>query len=119
MACLLIAAGCVILVVHFVQSRQPGQSSSGSVTVSQAQLIEQQLQQAAALNNKGNTKGALELYDKVLSEDPSNPAALAYAGFLQWDLGSTAHVAVAGADRAGRDRDGSQGRPTYDQAHLF
>ena len=39
-SCLLIALGLVILVVHFVQARQPGQASSGSVTVSQAQLIE-------------------------------------------------------------------------------
>ena len=31
-SCLLIAAGAVILVVHSVQARQPGQASSGSVT---------------------------------------------------------------------------------------
>ena len=31
-SCLLIAVGVVILVVHFVQARQPGQASSGSVT---------------------------------------------------------------------------------------
>jgi len=118
-ACLLIATGGVILVVHFVQARQPGQSSSGSVSVSQAQQIEQQLGQAAALNNKGNVKGALELYNKVLSEDPANPAALAYAGYLQWDLGSTAHVATlvrigrAEIETAVRDA------PTFYQAHLF
>ena len=79
-ACLLIATGAGVLVVHYVQSRQPGQSSSGTVSLSEAQLIEQQLQQAQALNNKGNTKGALEVYNKVLSEDPSNPVALADAG---------------------------------------
>ena len=90
--CLLIAVGLVILVVHFVQARQPGQASSGSVSVSQAQLIEQQLQQADALNQQGSTKSALELYDKILGEDPSNPHALAYAGFLQWNVGSTAGV---------------------------
>ena len=92
-ACLLIAAGVVILVAHFVQARQPGQASSGSVSLSQAQLIEQQLEQALVQNNQGNTKAALELYDKVLTEDPSNPAALAYAGYLQWNVGSSAHVA--------------------------
>ena len=91
-ACLLIVTGGVILVTHYVQARQPGQASSGSVTLSQAQLIEQQLQQALALNNGGQTKAALVLYDKVLSEDPSNPAALAYAGYLQWNVGSAAAV---------------------------
>ena len=108
-ACLLIAAGAVILVVHFVQARQPGQASSGSVTVSQAQLIEQQLQQADTLNQQGSTKAALELYDKVLSEDPSNPPALAYAGFLQWNVGQHRQVASLDPDRARRDRDGHQG----------
>ncbi len=92
-SCLLIAVGAVILVVHSVQARQPGQASSGSVTLSQAQLIEQQLNQANTLNQQGSTKAALELYNKVLSEDPSNPAALAYAGFLQWNVGTTAQVA--------------------------
>ena len=118
-ACLLIAAGAVILVVHYVQTRQPGQASSGSVSVSQAQLIEQQLQQASALNDKGSTKAALELYDKVLTEDPSNPAALAYAGFLQWNVGTTAHV--ASLVRVGRAeiQTSIKDAPTYYQGHLF
>ena len=118
-ACLLIAAGVVILVAHYVQARQPGQSSSGSVSLSQAQLIEQQLEQALVQNNQGNTKAALELYDKVLTEDPSNPAALAYAGYLQWNVGSSAHVASlvrigrAEIETAVRDS------PSYYQGHLF
>jgi tetratricopeptide (TPR) repeat protein len=118
-SCLLIAAGAVILVVHSVQTRQPGQASSGSVTLSQAQLIEQQLNQANTLNQRGSTKAALELYDKVLSEDPSNPAALAYAGFLQWNVGTTAHV--ASLVRVGRAeiQTAIKDAPTYFQAHLF
>jgi hypothetical protein len=118
-SCLLIATGGVILVVHFVQARQPGQASSGSVTVSQAQLIEQQLAQASTLNNKGSTKAALVLYDTVLSEDPSNPVALAAAGFLQWNVGSSAHV--ASLVRVGRAEieTAVKDSPTYYQAHLF
>jgi tetratricopeptide (TPR) repeat protein len=118
-SCLLIAVGLVILVVHFVQARQPGQASSGSVTVSQAQLIEQQLQQADALNQQGSTKSALVLYDKVLSVDPSNPHALAYAGFLQWNVGSTA--SVPSLTRVGRSEieTAIRNNPSYGQAHLF
>jgi hypothetical protein len=118
-SCLLIAAGVVILVAHFVTARQPGQVSSGSVTVSQAQLIEQQLQQALTQNNKGNTQGALALYDKVLSEDPSNPAALAYAGYLQWNVGSAAHV--PSLVRIGRAEIETSVRdsPSYYEGHLF
>ena len=118
-ACLLIAAGAVILVVHFVQARQPGQASSGSVSLSQAQLIEQQLQQALALNNDGNTKEALELYDRVLSEDPSNPAALAYAGYLQWNVGSSAHVAALVKIGRAEIETSVRDSPSYYQGHLF
>jgi tetratricopeptide (TPR) repeat protein len=118
-ACLLIAAGAVILVTHFVQARQPGQASSGSVTLSQAQLIEQQLNQANTLNQQGSTKSALELYDKVLSEDPSNPAALAYAGFLQWNVGTTAHVASLVRIGRAEIETAVKDAPTYFQGHLF
>jgi hypothetical protein len=118
-SCLLITVGLVILVVHFVQARQPGQASSGSVSVSQAQLIEEQLQQADALNQQGSTKSALVLYDKVLSVDPSNPHALAYAGFLQWNVGSTA--SVPSLSRVGRSEieTAIRNNPSYGQAHLF
>jgi len=118
-ACLLIATGAVILVVHFVQARQPGQSSSGSVTLSQAQLIEQQLEQALVLNNEGQTKAALVLYDKVLSEDPSNPAALAYAGYLQWNVGSAAHVAALVRIGRAEIETSVKDSPTYYEGHLF
>ena len=52
----LMASGVVHVVVHFVQPRQLGQAVSGSVSLSQAQPIEQQLLQATALNNQGQTK---------------------------------------------------------------
>jgi tetratricopeptide (TPR) repeat protein len=118
-SCLLIALGVGILVEHFVQARQPGQAPSGSITLSQAQLIEQQLQQALVANNHGQTKQALVLYDKVLSEDPSNPAALSDAGWLQWNIGTSAHV--SSLQRVGRAEIERAVRiaPTYAQGHLF
>jgi tetratricopeptide (TPR) repeat protein len=118
-SCLLIAIGLVILVVHFVQARQAGQASSGSVSVSQAQEIEQELQQADALNQQGSSKAALVLYDKVLAVDPSNPHALAYGGFLQWNVGSTA--SVPSLMRVGRSEveTAIESNPSYGQAHLF
>jgi hypothetical protein len=118
-ACAFIALGAGILVAHFVHSRQPGQASSGSVSVSQAQRIEQQLQQAVSHNNRGDTAGALELYNAVLSEDPSNPAALAGAGWLQWSAGQSAHV--ASLERLGRAEivTAVKNAPSYFLAHLF
>jgi tetratricopeptide (TPR) repeat protein len=118
-SCALIVAGIGLLAAHAVQSRTPGQPLSGSISLSQAQRIEQQLQQALVLNNQGDTKGALELYDQVLSEDPSNPAALAYAGYLQWTIGSSAHV--ASLVRVGRSmiETAVHESPAYYEAHLF
>jgi tetratricopeptide (TPR) repeat protein len=117
-AALLIAIGLVVLVTHAVHSRQPGQSSSGGVTLSQAQQIEQELQQALPLDAK-NPKAALQIYDKVLAQDPSDPAALSYAGFLEWNLGTTQHV--PGLLRIGRAEVEKAVRvsPSYFQGHLF
>jgi tetratricopeptide (TPR) repeat protein len=118
-ACLLVVTGVVILVVHSVQGREPGQFSSGNATLDQAQQIEQQLSQALTLNNRGDQGGALQLYDKVLSEDPSNPVALAYAGYLQWNAGAASHVTSLA--RIGRAEVAKSVKvsPSYAEGHLF
>jgi hypothetical protein len=121
-SCLFIAAGVVILVVHFVQARQPGQASSGGITVSQAQQIEQQLAQAASLASAGgakNDQAALVLYNDVLSTDPSNPSALAGAGWLMWNLGTASHVAAYTVDGRSEVKRAVRVAPTYYQGHLY
>ena len=121
-SCLLIVAGVVILVAHFVQARQPGQASSGSISVSQAQQIEQQLAAGSALDNAGgakNEQAALVLYNDVLSEDPSNPAALAGAGWLMWNLGTASHVAGYTEDGRAEVTRAVSVSPTYYQGHLY
>ncbi len=121
-SCLLIVTGILILVVHFVQARQPGQASSGSISVSQAQQIEQQLQQADALDSAGgakNEQAALVLFNDVLAEDPSNPAALASAGWLMWNLGTAAHVSAYTEDGRAEVTRSISVSPTYYQAHLY
>ena len=121
-SCLLIVLGVVILVVHFVQARQPGQASSGGISVSQAQQIEQQLAQAASLASAGgakNDQAALVLYNEVLSADPSNPAALAGAGWLLWNLGTASHVAGYIEDGRSEVTRAARVAPTYYQAHLY
>jgi cytochrome c-type biogenesis protein CcmH/NrfG len=91
--CVLIVVGVVILVVHATQTRLPGQASSGSITQSQAQLIEQQLGEAETFRDADQTLAALQLYNKVLAEDPRDPDALANAGWLQWKSGFADHAA--------------------------
>ncbi len=117
--CLLIVLGAVLLLTHFLQSAQPGQPLSGSITQSGQQQIEQQLEEALQANNRGDVGTALNLYDKVLSEDPSDPNALAYAGYLQWNIGSKSHVAnLVKIGRAEIER-AVHLSPSNPQGHLF
>jgi tetratricopeptide (TPR) repeat protein len=118
-ACGLILLGGGILVTHFASPRQPGQSSSGSVTLSQAQQIEQDLDDALTANNNGQTQKALNLYNKVLAVDPSNPAALAYAGYLEWNIGTEAHVANLVKIGSAEIQRAVRVSPTYYEGHLF
>jgi tetratricopeptide (TPR) repeat protein len=88
-SCALIVIGVLILVDHSISSRLPGQAVSGGITQTRAQLIEQQLAQAATLYSGGQTAQALTLYEKVLSEDPTDPTALAQSGWLEWNAGAS------------------------------
>jgi tetratricopeptide (TPR) repeat protein len=88
-SCALIVIGVLILVDHSISSRLPGQAVSGGITQTRAQLIEQQLAQAATLYSGGQTAEALTLYEKVLSEDPTDPTALAQSGWLEWNAGAS------------------------------
>ena len=119
-SCLSSSPGLVILVDHAVSPSLPGQPVSGSITESKVQLIEQQLAEADILNNNGEAVQALQLYDKVLSEDPTDPNALAASGWLEWNYGT---------DRQDQRRSASVGRqdeqkairlaPSYYAGHLF
>ena len=116
---LLIATGVVILVAHALSPRLPGQPSSGSISLPVEQQIERQLTQAQSLNNRNDPEGAIELYNKVLSEDPSDPEALADAGWLQWNIGSASKV--TSLTRIGRAEvtKAVQVAPSYYQGHLY
>ena len=78
------------------------------------QLIEQQLSAADVLNNNGQAVQALQLYDKVLSEDPTDPDALAASGWLEWNYGTAAKISGDHEGRAAGRRRRRSGwrRPT-------
>jgi tetratricopeptide (TPR) repeat protein len=99
-ACGFIVAGAVILVDHALSPALPGQAPSGTVTLSKAQQIEDQLAAAALLAQDGEAQQALVLYNKVLTEDPDDPDALAAGGWLEWNAGVTGKSAAV--EQAGR-----------------
>ena len=118
-SCALIVAGAVILVDHALSPALPGQAPSGSITQTKEQLIEEQLAEAVLLNNEGKPIPALQLYTKVLAEDPDDPVALSAYGWLAWNYGSTGKSPAIIA--AGRQAEKKAVRlaPTYWAARLY
>jgi len=118
-ACLLILTGLGILVNHAVNPGLPGQPVSGSITESKVELIEQELADAATLNNNGDGVQALQLYDRVLTQDPNDPNALAASGWLEWNYGYAGKSATS--MRAGRlaEEKAIKLSPTYYFGHLY
>jgi tetratricopeptide (TPR) repeat protein len=118
-ACGFIVAGAVILVDHALSPALPGQAPSGTVTLSKAQQIEDQLAAAAVLTEDGEGQQALELYNKVLTEDPDDPDALAAGGWLEWNAGVTGKSAAA--VQAGRQSEEKAVRvaPDFYGGHLY
>jgi len=118
-ACLFIATGALILVDHALNPAAPGQPSSGSTPESKTELIAEQLAEAVILNNDGEGVPALQIYQKVLSEDPGDPIALAASGWLEWNYGNAARS--ASVMRTGRSAEQKAIRvaPTYYGGHLF
>jgi hypothetical protein len=118
-ACLLIVAGAVILVNHAVNPAAPGQASSGSVTLSKAQKISDQLAAASILANDGDDASALQTYNEVLAEDPNDPVALAAGGWLEWSAGRAGRSATAlRAGRQSEEKDIAV-HPGFYGGHLY
>src|SRR6185312_3331174 len=114
-ACLLIVAGAVILVDHAVSPSLPGQAVSGSVTQSTAD----ELAEAAVLSNNDEAIPALELYQKVLAQHPSNPEALAFSGWVEWNYGTRGRSpSVRLAGRRAEEK-AIAAAPSYYAGHLF
>jgi hypothetical protein len=103
--------------------RTPGQNITGNVPGEQAQAtlpsasssdVESKLEQARQLMNANPPKvlDAIKLYDAVLKEDPNQPEALAYRGWL---------LHLAGVDQQALDSitKAVQVDPSFPDAHFF
>jgi tetratricopeptide (TPR) repeat protein len=118
-SCFLILAGAVLLVSHALQSASPGQPVTGGTTNSKQQQIEQQLEEANTFNDEGEELAALQVLEKVLIEDPSDPEALAEAGWLQWNTGYRDRSASVEAAGLADVRKAVRVASSYYKGHLY
>jgi cytochrome c-type biogenesis protein CcmH len=98
-------AALVVAVSLFATNRLPGQTETGSISLSQPQQIEETLAQAAAYQNEGQASQAAQLYRTVLTEHPDNEVALAQLGWLEYETGQQGKSSALVSDgRAMLDR---------------
>lgn len=113
-----LAVGAGLLVAQASGSREPGETITGE-TPADREVATGPLQRAAELAASGDVLGALEVYDEVLAEDPDDPAALTYKGWLLRNVGSANgedELAARGVQLLER---ASQVDPTFSEAWLF
>ena len=96
-ACFVVAA--TLLAASLAGVRLPGESATGSVSLSSAQQEQETLDRAAILGSEGQAAQAVQLYNEVLQVDPNQPDALTYDGWLVRlaGLSSKNQVVLAGA----------------------
>jgi len=96
--CFVMAA--TLLAASIAGVRLPGESATGSVSLSSAQQEQQTLSSAAILGSEGQIAQAVQLYSEVLRVDPNQPNALTYEGWLVRlaGLSSKNQVVVARGD---------------------
>ena len=84
-------AAAVVLVVAEVSTRLPGETVTGSISLSAVQQLQRTLAQAETLEAQGNGAEALRLYQEVLHKDPTQEQALAESGWLEYEAGALSH----------------------------
>ena len=90
--CFVLALGALLW--SALSPRQAGTSLTGSISLGHAQQITQLLNEAEADIANGNVVTALAAYQRVLTLDPTNVAALTQSGWLDFSAGSSAHNAT-------------------------
>ena len=80
---LAVGIGGGLAVARSSGSRKPGDTITGNVPAG----TQEQLAQAAELTQQGDVLEALKVYDAVLAENPEDPSALTYKGWLLRNVG--------------------------------
>lgn len=116
---LALVAGALVLVFSDTSSRLPGQVATGGVNLGGKRLVEQELDQAAVLDDEGKVVTALAVYNKVLAKHPHQSTALAEGGWLLWESGSGSKNATLEARGRAKVAEAVKVAPKFFAGHLF
>ncbi len=89
-AVVVVIGGAAWAVAAHVGPRLPGESVTGSVTLTPAEQTARTLAQAETLESQGDDVDAVKQYESVLHQDPTQEQALAEVGWLEYEAGAAA-----------------------------
>jgi tetratricopeptide (TPR) repeat protein len=115
---MLVAVAAVVVITQ-TGSRLPGQTPTGSVSLSRPEQIRRTLAQAESLELSGDGAGALRLYHQVLTQDPGQAEALAEAGWLEFEAGVAAKSATVISEAVHLEHRAVGVAPGAYAAHLY
>jgi hypothetical protein len=110
------AAGAV---VGATGVRLPGETLSGTVTLSPGRQLQRTLVQAETLEEEGNATEALQLYHEVLATDPGNVTALSETGWLEYQAGVEAKSSALLSDGQNDEERAQRDAPGQPAPHLY
>ena len=113
------AALAVTLVVTQTGARLPGQTASGSVSLSPGAQMRRTLAQAQALESSGDDAQALRLFSQVLAQDPTQPEALAESGWLEFEAGAKSQDAAVLSQAQDTEQTAERAEPGAYVPHLY
>jgi tetratricopeptide (TPR) repeat protein len=122
----LVAAGVIVVIGGAVwalaaqlSGRLPGETVTGSVTVSGSEQTARTLAQAQILEGRGDAAGALKLYGSVLRQQPNQEEALAESGWLEFEAGAEARQATLLTLGEQQERKAESAAPSAFAPHLY
>jgi Flp pilus assembly protein TadD len=97
-----------VLVAQTAGRRDAGEVATGGIS----QSVTEKLNEAGRLGGQGDMAAAIEVYDEVLEQDPTNPEALTYKGWMLTLSGDTSGGLEVLIDAATT-------HPDYPDVHAF
>jgi hypothetical protein len=124
----IVAAVAVTIVVTQTGVRLPGQTATGSVSLSRDAQLRRTMEQAETLESTGDGSGALRLYLQVLAQDPEQPGhgvdlvrteALAESGWLEFEAGVGSGNAAVLSRAQDQEESAERADPGAYAPHLY